>query len=112
MLPKNYRLTKKNDFAAVFKKGQSVKYGFLVCRAVKNNLPMSRFGFVVSKKISNKATIRNKVRRRLQNAVAGQLQNIKKPFDVVMVTLPGIEKKEFKDYQVAISMVFKKMGIL
>ena len=123
MLPKIHRLTKKKDFDLVYKKGESVKNSFLVCRMLKNHstdpniIKESRFGFVVSKKVSIKATIRNKVRRRLGQAVLAQLKFTKqigqtKPVDVIIIALPGIEKKEFLDIGQAINDSFKKLKLI
>ena len=112
MLPKINRLTKKKDFDVVFKNGESIKNGFLAFKILKNNLKESRFGFVVSKKVSNKATIRNKVKRRLRDATHALLKEVKKPTDVVVVSLPGIEKKDFLEIQKLISDSFKKLKII
>lgn len=109
MLPKPHRLVKKKDFEMVFKNGKSVKSGFLAGRAMKNNLPASRFGFVVSKKISTKATVRNKVKRRLRDAAAEEIKKIGKSLDVVMVALPGTEKKEFGEITAEVINFFKKL---
>src|SRR5205807_729859 len=84
VLPSINRLTKKKDFESVFKKGGSVKSGFLLCKMAKNHLPQSRFGFVVSKKISNKAVVRNKVKRRLRAIVLRAFKEHKNPIDVIM----------------------------
>ena len=111
MLPKLNRLTKKKDFDGVFKNGKSIKSDFLLCKAVKNNLEKSRFGFVVSKKISLKATVRNKIKRRLRKAVAGIMQQVKNPVDMVIVTLPGIEKKEYLEIEKVIKDSFKKLNV-
>ena len=109
MLPRAHRLTKKKDFDEVFKKGKSAKVDFLVVKALKNNRPESRFGFVVSKKISNKATIRNKVKRRLSQAVFFQLPGILISVDVVMIALLGIEKKEFFEIKELVDEIIKKI---
>ena len=99
MLPKINRIRKKRDFEAIFKRGQggtrSFRGSFLSFKAVKNNLELARFGFVVSKKVSKKATVRNKIKRRLCVAVEGQIGNIKTGTDNLFIALPGIEKKEF-----------------
>lgn len=108
MLPKANRLTKKNDFDLVFKRGENVKRDFLVVKTLKNNLRESRFGFIVSKKISNKAVVRNKVKRRLRDAVGGSFKDSKEPQDVVFMALPGIEKKEFSEIKQVVSSFFKK----
>ncbi len=107
MLPKANRLTKKNDFDVVFRGGRTLRGDFLMAKVLENQLPASRFGFVVSKKVSGKAIIRNKVKRRLRD-VAGGLLAGKKSIDVVMVALSGIEKQEFTQVQNMVKAMFKK----
>ena len=84
----------------------------MLCRVANNHLQESRFGFVVSKKISNKATVRNKVKRRLRDAVSGVLKGIKKPVDVIIIALSGIETREFSEIQETITNIFKKVKLL
>ena len=112
MLPKINRLTKKKDFELVFKKGESIKNDFLIFKILKNHLKESRFGFVVSKKVSNKATIRNKVKRRLRDVISGKLKEIGKSVDLIIITLPGIEKKEFSEIQEIIINYLKKTKLI
>ena len=69
MLPKKNRLTKKNDFDRVFKKGISVFDYILGIKILKNNLPDSRFGIIVSNKISKKANERNKIKRQIRECL-------------------------------------------
>lgn len=109
MLPKVNRLTKKKDFDVVFKKGKSIKNDFLIFKILKNHLKESRFGFIVSKKISNKASLRNRIKRRLRAAVLNKLKNIKTPTDVVIIALPGIIKKEFSHIEEIIFKFLKKI---
>ncbi len=107
MLPRANRLTKKKDFDVVFKGGKTTRADFLMAKVLMSSLPASRFGFVVSKKVSPKATVRNKVKRRLREAAA-ELLTAKQPFDTVIVALPGIEKKEFAQIHQALLAMFKK----
>lgn len=109
MLPKINRLTKKKDFDLVFKHGKSIKNGFLICKILKNHLTDNRFGFIVSKKISNKSTIRNKVKRRLRSIIAKELNVISGHYDIIINTLPGIEKQEFIETQKTIISFLKKI---
>lgn len=108
MLPKENRLTKKKDFELVFKQGKVFKSECLLFKTAENNLSESRFGFVVSKKISSKATIRNKVKRRLREAVAHHMVGGTKSLDVVIIALTGIQKKEFIDIEKIVSGFVKK----
>lgn len=95
MLPKLQRIKKKKDFEAIFKKAKSFKKGFLIFKVSKNSLDVSRFGFVVSQKVSKKATIRNKVRRRLASIIKSEVNKIANGIDVIIIALPGIEKEAF-----------------
>jgi len=96
MLPSENRLKKKKDFEHVFKQGRGLKDGFLSLRFVKNNLNLTRFGFMVGQKVSRKAVVRNKVKRRLRELSRAKLRDIKKGFDVVVIAGKGaeVENKE------------------
>ena len=110
MLPKNNRLTKKKDFELVFNLGKSVKDGFLLYKVVKGSAQQSRFGFIVSKKISNKAVVRNKVRRRMQKAVGDAFRELAQPVDVVLIALSGIQEKEFSQVQEKVVKFLNKIN--
>ncbi len=111
MLPKINRIKKKKDFEIIFKKGASLKNNLFILRFVKNNLNQNRFGFVVSQKISKKATIRNKIRRKLTEAIKIQAKNIKTGTDSVLIALPGIEKKEFSEIKEVLNNALIKAKI-
>ena len=103
MLPQTSRIKKKKDFETIFKNSKSFKTNLFIFKIMKNELGLSRFGFVVSKKISTKATVRNKVRRRLSEIMKAESKNIKSGIDLIIVTLSGIEKKEFSDIKYAVT---------
>lgn len=112
MLSKLNRIKKKKDFDVIFKKGASLKSDLLILKVLKNNFEQSRFGFVVSKKVSKKATVRNKLKRRLSEAVKTELKNIKDGLDLVFISLPGIEKKEFPDIKKSVNNILARAKIL
>lgn len=109
MSPKINRLTKKKDFDLAFKKGESIKNDFLLFKIAPNHLPQSRFGFIVSKKVSNKATVRNKIKRRLRAVALRELPNIKSSADIIVIALPGTQKKEFPEIKEALTYFFSKL---
>jgi len=119
MLPKINRIKKKKDFETIFKNSKSFKNNLLIFRIMKNSLGLNRFGFVVSQKVSKKATIRNKVRRRLAEAIRARMKDIlplgaqvKNGTDMVLIALPGIEKKEFSEVKEAINNMLIKSGLI
>lgn len=112
MLPKANRLKKKKDFEKVFKEGKRFKEDFLFLKIRKNNLKVSRFGFVVSQKISKKATIRNKIKRRLRELVRLKLPKIKTGIDGALIVKEGLENKDFWEIEELMDKLFKKADLI
>lgn len=112
MLPKVNRLNKKKDIERVFREGKGFKEDFLILKMIKNNLENSRFAFIVTQKVSKKATLRNKVKRRLRELVRLKLKKIKKGLDFILLAKPGIEKKDFQEVDEALNKLFKKTEII
>lgn len=69
MLPKKYRLTKKEEFASIGKKGAQYNGRFFVLKAVKTGQLAVSAGVVVSKGIAKKATERNRIKRVVREEV-------------------------------------------
>jgi len=90
MLKKIYRLTKKKDFERVSKKGKTAFSQILLIKYMKNNLASSRFGLIVSNKISKKATLRNLIKRRISEILRLSLDKIKKGYDIMIIVSPKI----------------------
>ena len=112
MLPSAHRLKKKNDFKRAFEQGKGLKEEFLFLKLIKNNLKVTRFGFVVGIKVSKKATVRNKIKRKLREAAKHKLAKMKKGFDVVLVAGKGVENKNSKEVEIIVSRLFKKAKII
>lgn len=111
MLSKNNRLKKRNDFDRVFKKGRKFKEDFLLLRVAKNNFKKSRFGFIVSQKVSKKAVLRNKIKRRLRAIVKIKIPKTKEGLDVIIIANPGLEKKDFWELEEIVDNIFKKANL-
>lgn len=92
---KKERISKKKDFDNVFKNGKSVKGRFLILKFAKNNLSSNRTAFIISKKISSKAVVRNKIRRRIQESVRLFKKEAGGGFDAIFIALPKIREKNF-----------------
>lgn len=87
MLPQPNRLSKKIDFDRVYKKGKRLKFGPLLVGFLPNNLNCLRLGFVVSKKISNKATRRNYLKRVMRASFSSLLKEPNLSYDVIVSLL-------------------------
>ncbi|MDI6603003.1 MAG: ribonuclease P protein component [Patescibacteria group bacterium] len=111
MLPKVNRLKKKKDIERVFKNGKGFKEDFLILKTIKNDLKDSRFAFIVSQKVSKKATVRNKIRRRLRELVRRHPPTTRSGMDIVLVAVPGLEEKDFWEVEETINKLFAKAKI-
>ena len=112
MLKKEFRLRKQKDFENVFNRGVYFSEKFLILKAVENNLPFSRFGFVVSKKISKKAVERNRVKRLMSESIRLSQEEIKPGFDVVFVSRSGIVGESLEEVKEPMENLLKKLGLL
>lgn len=112
MLPKFNRLRNTKDIEQVLKKGRGLKEGFLFLKLAKNELEAARFAFVISRKISKKASVRNAVKRRLREAVRPLLPLAQAGFDAVVMAQKGIENKNFQEIKENAEKIFKKSGII
>jgi ribonuclease P protein component len=112
MLPKENRLVRKPDFEKVKEKGekfQSHLFGLLVY-PIDN--PVSRFGFVISTKLSKRAVKRNRAKRILREQVRLLLPKIKPGFDVVFLGKKALLEVTYQEIGNEIKRLFKKSGLL
>jgi len=111
MLPPANRLRKEKEIKRALASRNGCKIGLLACKTAKNGLITARFCFIVSKQISNKAVIRNKLKRRLREAVAASFLCINSGFDCVLIAYPGLEKKEYKELATIVKNILGKQGV-
>ena len=85
MLAKKYRFHGHSSLKFVYSKGDTKRVKFLSLKYIANNRRSeSRLAVVVSKKITKKAPERNRMRRRLYEAVRQQWPMIKPGYDLVI----------------------------
>ena len=112
-LPKQYRLTRKKEFEQVYDSGKTVRNSFLFIKFFKDSsLEGSKFGIVVSAKVSKKATVRNKIRRQISEAIKPHLKQVSKNVNVVIVTNSKIVDKTFTEIEKVVLDLLKKGKIL
>lgn len=84
MLHKENRLSRSRDFDRLYRKGQRVKIGELLIFHQPSRNEASRLGFVVSKKISNKASRRNYLKRVMRAAFHDLPDKLNISYDMVI----------------------------
>jgi len=114
MLPKKHRLSKKKDFERVLKQGRGLKKDFLSLKTIENDLGFHRFGFIVGKRVSNKANKRNKIKRRLREIVRLKLKEnalISQGKDSVFIVLKDMKDMSFIETVKIVGDLLKEAGI-
>jgi ribonuclease P protein component len=95
---------KNQDFQRIRQEGKVFSGHNLAIAVLKRgDQEESRFGYIVSLKISKKAVVRNKIRRVLKEAV--RVREIPVGYDCVFLTKPGITKMASRE-------ITKEVGLL
>ena len=106
MLPKPNRLP-TSKFLNVLKRGRRINVPEMsvVYEKQDNN---SRFGFVVSAKVSPKAVTRNRVKRLMRESVQHLLGRVVKGYDYVLIARSGIQNSSQKEVEKEIISLLQK----
>lgn len=87
LAPKN-RVRSSRDINRVYARGRFGAGGQMTVKTLRTGLPESRLAVVVSRKVSKKAVVRNRIRRRLA-ALAAELWQTVTPGCDIVVTVRG-----------------------
>lgn len=109
--PKKQRITRKIDFEKIFSQGKAVQNSFFFMYALKNQLGFNRFASIVSSKISSKAVVRNKIRRRVLEASRKILNKINSGFDIIISVRPKVKDQKFSELEDSLIDILKKANI-
>jgi ribonuclease P protein component len=111
MLKPVNRLMKKKDFDRVFKLGRSSFNRLVGLKTVKNDLPDSRFGVIVSAKVSRQAVVRNKIKRQIRTMLKKTAPELKTGQDYVVVACPAIIGEKYLTIEKYLSSHFSKLRL-
>ncbi|HNP75183.1 MAG TPA: ribonuclease P protein component [bacterium] len=110
MLPYKFRLTKEKDYNLVFKNGKKLSNNYFRVCFLKNNLGHSRFGIIVSNKVSKKAVVRNLLKRRIRGVLSDNLSNFSQNLDIVINLSPVVKKDlPFNDLSAGLLALLNKI---
>ena len=110
MLSRKYSLSKKKDIERVFQKGQIYFSSFFNLKFINNNFNYPRFCIIISAKISKKAVVRNKLKRRLRAILYKNLANISKNYDIVILTKPAAVTADYHQLEEKLIYLLKKIN--
>jgi ribonuclease P protein component len=109
-MERKYRLRLNTDFQRVRKKGKSRANYLVVLCALPNDLEHSRFGFAASKRIG-KAVVRNRVRRRMREAVRLRRVSIAEGWDMIFIARSVIVHTTYAEISRATEDLLKRANL-
>jgi len=110
-MKRQYRLRHNQDFQRVWRNGKFQASPLMVLAFLRNELDHSRFGFVISKRIG-KAAVRNKIKRRMREAIRLRLPHIKSGFDLVLIARQPIRQATYAEIEQALESLLRKFDLL
>ena len=111
MLKKNNRISNRRLLQKLIRKGRLYKNTYFIFKFLPSNLQTSQFAVSVSKKVSPKATDRNKIRRQVYESIYSNLELLTSNIIAIVIVKPIIleKKSEYKEIEKTIKNIFKKI---
>lgn len=110
MLSKKIRLKKTKDFEIILKKGSYSTTILWTLKWFRNTLQHPRFGFIVSNKISKKATQRNSIKRKLRHLVYKNIKKFWNPVDFLFIAKSSVKDVSFKEMDKVLEEQIKQIN--
>lgn len=118
-LPKAHRLRDRQDYRAVYEQGIRRYSPHLTLIALKKknclgavSTTPTMFGISISKKVSKKAVIRNRIKRQIKGVVRTKLDAIAPDWKVVIVVKPKAIECNYEHFLRELEKLLKEIKII
>ena len=109
MLSKEYRFHSRGGVKYVYSHGKTIRRPELSLIICDNSRGKTRFAVVVSKKVMRTAIGRNRIRRRIYEAIRLNLDRFKKPRDYIFIIYSkAVMDQPFSDLQKTIRSLLEE----
>ena len=108
--PRLVMLSKPEDFAALQGEGTVRSHSLLVVRIRRTGLEETRFGLSTGRKLGG-AVVRNRVRRRLREALRAMAPSFQPGWDVLIIARPPVIGADFQALAGALQNLLRRGGV-
>lgn len=104
-------LSRPRDFTTLQGEGVLRTHPLLLARFVRTDLETTRFGFATGRKLGG-AVVRNRVRRRLREALRVMAPSFQPGWDVLIIARPALVEADHDALVGALRRVLRRGGVL
>ncbi len=104
-------LSRPQDFATIQEHGTSRSHPLLVVRVLRTGLGDTRFGIATGRRLGT-AVARNRVRRRLREALRSMADSFQPGWDVLVVARPGLVHADHAALVTALRRLLTRAGVI
>lgn len=112
MLPRENRFAKPIDIKKVLRFGKQCKDQNFFIRYLRSSKNHSRFAFIVSNKISKRATKRNRIRRRLRSLFFLFQKEFQENYDMIVIARPRCITLKYQEMKNEIAILLRNRRII
>lgn len=110
-MKRQYRIQENKRFQEIRQQGKSYSSELLVMCVLSNELPYSRFGFSINARIGG-AVVRNRLKRRLREAIRLRMATIELGWDVVFIARRPILCADYHQMDAACARLLRRAHLL
>ncbi|MEM7759409.1 MAG: ribonuclease P protein component [Cyanobacteria bacterium P01_A01_bin.40] len=118
-LPKAHRLKNREDYRTVYEQGLRRYSPHLTLIALylgnkqdRKLISETKFGISISKKVSKKAVVRNRIKRQIKSAVTFRLSMVPPGWKIVIVVKPEAIKCKYEHFLRELEELLKQAKII
>ncbi|MCL4250213.1 MAG: ribonuclease P protein component [Anaerolineae bacterium] len=106
-----FRLRRREDFARLRRHGRTYRRALLSLSVVQNEVGYNRYGFITSKQLG-RAVTRNRVRRRLREAIRLRHADVRPGFDILWIARSGLVDQPWDVVVKTVDELYRQAGLL
>ena len=105
------RLRRRGDFLQLRRVGRTVQHPMLLVNYGENGQSHNRYGFITPKRLGS-AVVRNRVRRRLREAVRACHPQLRQGYDIVFVARAALAQQPYSEVLRHVTNLLEQTGLL
>ena len=104
-------LSRPQDFAAIQGAGTTKSHALFSARFLRTDLETTRFGLSTGRRLGG-AVVRNRVRRRLREALRVMAPSFQPGWDVLIIARPAIVETDYRSLVETLRRILQRGGVV